>query len=200
MDWQSILIALIGSGVLSTILVTSKDVWMAWFQKKKKSDNEKAKLYLQNRLNIYDILNKVRAKVKSPRALILFTENSGGLPTLGSQLYVSIIYESTDSEMESIKDDIQHLLTDEAYDNMLSTLVEQGEFGSNTKDLECGMLKSYYESSDVAQTYIVPILQTETKFYYMSVSWTDESVNPSNLKIHIKSAANNIRQLLQNNM
>jgi hypothetical protein len=198
MNWESILIAIIGSGILSTIIVSTKDLWLFYLQNKFRTKSELTRDLLASRVTVYDILNRLKRKVQSPRILILYTENGGGLPTPGSQIYISILYEAVDIDTKSIKMDVQRLTTDEEYDKLISSLAN-GEFNKIiTDDIEDGILKKFYKLDNIKESFIVPITQKNNRFYYMSVAWHEEILEQlqDNHEIEILAEANNIKALL----
>lgn len=197
--WQIILLTFIGSSSLTAIILTLKETWLLWLRKRFNNLEEKSKQFMINRSKVQDLLEDLRNKIHCPRALILYTEDSGGLPTLGSQLYISILYESSDSDIPNIKSDVQHLMTDGHYDSLLSELLAEGSYHGVTSDMPDGLLKDFYVASGICESLVLPILQTKSKFYYLSVAWnTCDNVNEG--KIYAKSAANNIKELLIKNM
>ena len=200
MNWESIVLAIIGSGILSTIIVSTQELWMFHLQHNFKSKDMVVKTHLKNRLSIYDVLNRLKLKVESPRVLILYTENGGGLPTLGSQIYISVLYEVVDTDTKSIKMDVQRLTTDEEYDKLISRLAS-GEFVKiKTKEMNDGILKKFYKFDNVVESFIVQIGQQNNRFYYMSVAWHKELENDNvrdSAEISILSEANNIKALLE---
>lgn len=155
------------------------------------------KALLQKRMEIYEWLGEIRSLVKSPRVLILYTENGGGVPNSASKLYVSILYESIDSNIKSIKRRLQKYDIDEAYHRMLVHLFEDGEYSRATEELEPGMLKSIYNSDDLKRTYIVPLITSDKKFFFLSVAWQEEPENLEDAGMKIKSIANNIKNILK---
>ena len=190
--WQ-IIVALGFPGAIGSWLL--KDKIIPFFNTKKAFQ-----ILFERRMGIYDLIGEIRREVKSPRVLILYTENGGGIPNAASKLYVSILYESIDSDVKSIKRKVQKYDIDEAYHRMLSSLLKDGEYSRSTKELEHGMLKSFYHLDGITRTFIVPLVTSDKKFFFMSVAWREEPENLEDAIITIKPIANNIKNILKKDM
>lgn len=200
MSLETFLVTLIGSSALAVILTTFKDTWLSWFNNRLRLDvSKRAKVMLGKRLDIYDVMNNVKNRTGSPRVLVTYTEDGGGLPTTGSPLYISILYETVDHESTSIKEDIQRLITDEAYDNMLSHLATKGTYFIITDDLDNGILKKFYRHDNIQSSIMVPISSTKSRFYYMSIAWQERKTleEMEALELDAIIAANKIKVLLE---
>lgn len=199
LNWETVLLALIASGFFTVMISGFKSTWLEWFKLKLNIHATKANLLMKSRIDVYDVLNELKNAVDSPRTLVLYTEDGGGLPKPGSPLYITILYEATDKEVTSIKHDIQHILTDESYDMMLSTLITDAIFISKTTDLSSGILRQFYEMDEINSTIVVPILQTKKRFYYLSVAFKAEHSYEelTSLTLRVVLAANKLKSLLE---
>lgn len=198
LNFDILVITFIGSSALAVILAAFKDTWLSWFQHKL-ATNTKAKHLLARRLDVYDVLNQLKNRVHSPRALVQYTENGGGLPVPGSPLYISILYETTDHNTSSIKEDIQRLLTDESYDNMLSHLATKGTNFIETDELGEGMLKKFFKFYNVESSIVVPITSSKRRFYFLTLTWNEKKTMEElqELELEIIIASNKIKSLIE---
>jgi hypothetical protein len=93
---------------------------------------------------VYLILNSTMREVGCQSALIIKTENGGGKPKLGNPLYASILYETFDYPLSSMKQGLQKELLDASYIEILSNLDRAGKLSVDIKNMSPGMLKDMY--------------------------------------------------------
>jgi hypothetical protein len=148
---------------------------------------------------IYDELNTLASRTGCMRALILASSNGGGIPDAGSPLTVSILYEVVRGEgLMPIRGDWQMIPLDEAYVSMLRELINAGTYHGDLDKLKPGMLKDLYDSEGVKSFYIVPILRTQLKYYFLSIRWNEEKeVNESTIRTCLTAASHRIEEILK---
>lgn len=178
--------------------------WLATFLHKKKLDMEKQKenqsvAAVIDAASIYDELNTLASRTGCMRALILASSNGGGVPDAGSPLTVSILYEVVRGEgLMPIRADWQMIPIDEAYVSMLREMITHGSYHGEIEKLKPGILKDLYDTEGVKSFYIVPILRTQLKYYFLSIRWTDEKgVDESTIRTCLSAASHKIEKILK---
>lgn len=178
--------------------------WLASFLNKKKAEMEKKKenqavTAVIDAATIYDELNTLASRTGCMRALILASSNGGGIPDAGSPLTVSILYEVVRGEgLIPIRSDWQMIPLDEAYVGMLRELINTGVYEGDLDRLSPGMLKDLYETEGVKSFYIIPVLRTQYKFYFLSIRWDEERpVNDQTIRTCLSAASHKISDILK---
>lgn len=123
--------------------------------------------------DVYHILNTVLSESCSKRVLLLRAENGGDVPALGKDIYSSIIYESFDHPLESIKDRWLQQKLDEHYLRMLMHVAQQGEYQVTTDHMRPGVLKDLYESTGVKFARVFKVHSRPGAFFYLSCHLTE---------------------------
>lgn len=151
---------------------------------------------LPNMHMVYTHLNEVMVRLGGSRCMVMYTENGGGMPNIGSQLYVSVVYEVFTSLCGSIRNMMQRKLVDEAYVTMLGYMITNpGQRTIVVTELmpPC-MLRDIYEKSGVKMSLVYLIKQTDARLYYASFNFPHTDNNPQ-LIYECDIKANQIAQL-----
>jgi hypothetical protein len=122
----------------------------------------------ENKISVQQIIDKVIRESSADRVLILKTENGGGKPRLGSHLYSSVMYES--SNLDLVKPDYQRLSVDEHYVKMLSDIGPSRRNSLITDKMKNGTLKWIYQREGIKYSEIHYIGETQSAFVYLSVA------------------------------
>lgn len=148
--------------------------------------------------DVYAHLNEVMVRLGGNRCLVMYTENGGGRPTIGSQLYASIVYEVYTHQCGSIRKQIQRKQVDESYVKMLGYMVSNVEKRTNvvTAQMPPCMLRDIYERSGVKMSFVYLIKETESRLYYASFNFPHDILDPS-LIYECDIKANQIAQLFK---
>lgn len=190
---------LTGGVAVAIITVISKLIFRFWDEKNQKDkDSKEAKINkFEQSDEVQSMIDRVVYKSDVERFLILKTENGGGKPRIGANLYSSVLFESVKPPIASVKEDYQRLLVDPMYVKMLSDINIHIPNILITEKMKSGILKRLYLLEGVKYSEVHYIGETESAFYYCSVATTksDESFNEVNNRVEIEIAVNRIRRL-----
>ncbi len=147
--------------------------------------------------DIYRIMNDVLRKTNAERFLILESRNGKGVPRIGTQLYVSVLYEDYNSPFESVKKKYQRLEADGQYIRMLKQIYDNDDIAFFTHDMPDGLLKDIYVNEGVFWSYVFRIGQGDKSFLYGSIATSQpESPFSANSGVNasvIRIAVNELR-------
>lgn len=146
--------------------------------------------------SIYEELDELKAKSGCDRVLIISTQNGGGVPIPGAELYANILFETYDKSVEAIKSSWQNRLVDEAYVKMLLRLEKDETFIETTDNLEDGLLKDIYNASGVKKSVVAKIKSTDKKYYYIACTFNCNTQDEVATKVHVLDAIAKIRDIL----
>lgn len=190
--YSEIIIALITGGVFTAIIKGIFDLVKSRSAKKNAFHNT------INDLNfIYEELDALKSKASCDRVLVLSTKNGGGIPVPGASLYASILFETYDKSLASVKRSWQNRLIDESYVRILLRLEEEDIVTLDTKTMDDGLLKDIYTTSGVKKSVIAKIKATEKRYYYISCNFNDaKAAEELAVKVHVLDAVEKIRGIL----
>lgn len=177
MDWKQLIAALISGGVLTAIIKGVFDL-----VKHKMSIRDAFPNAIKNINRVYSRLNELKSKVECDRVLIITTSNGGGIPRAGAPLYASVLYETYDKNVESIRDSWQARRVDESYISLLARLETHDVVDVPTELLEEGVLKYVLTAHNINGTMIAKIKSTPENYYYIMCSFK----NAKHMKIEAK--------------
>jgi hypothetical protein len=153
-------------------------------EKRKKRSTEA----IEDMASVYDILNELAGQLKTDRLLVLYSSNGGGIPSAGTVISVTILYELVRAfNLVPIRNDFQNLPVDEGYAQLLKNVVIRGEFFGTPKNLQDGFIKELYESEQVDKFLIKEIYRGDKKFFYMSCRWCKGSEIPDKMEIDLRT-------------
>lgn len=130
--------------------------------------------------HVYDCLNEIVDKAKAKRAMILYSENGGGIPKGSSDLFVTISHE-IHRDSRSVRLEFQKTPVDHEYIKMLSALAnsKNGFLYLKTDLLPASQLKDLYTHDNINQTLIFVLQKKKNKFMYCSFNFReDEDLDP----------------------
>lgn len=165
-------------------------------KRKERKFNDGLKETFENKNKIHEQITHLKNEIKAPRVLILKSENGGGIPRATDHVYLSILEEAPDSDIRSIKQDVQKLPSDNHYNNLLLDVLENGYSEVCIESMGDGMLKDFYTSDGIKYSYVKPIITLDNKFIYMSVAWR-EKPDLNQVRTYINSTANNIKNIYE---
>lgn len=148
--------------------------------------------------SVYDELHMLNSALDAPRALILKTENGGGIPQLGRALFSSVLYEAFTADSGSVRKGWQKEQIDEGYTGMLTDMVSKGIIVVKTASLPDGQLKTLYEAYKVTHSIVALIALEERRMIYLSVNLTEKSdmmVEDPEVTEKVRSSVNRLRNL-----
>lgn len=147
---------------------------------------------------IYDLMNELVYETKANRALLLKTENNGGVPSLTSDLFSSVMYETTDNNIGLIKSDWQRRRLDGQYIKMLNHIISQdGITKIQTNKIGDGILKDVYTLDGINKTYLILIHRTNKKMIYFSLNFKDNDVNEDLIRVKLIEFKDKVSQIFK---
>lgn len=198
-NWQlalDIYSAAIGTfGGISVALITTFGPTLVDRLKKRKERTYRATIPKIH--DVYMHLNNVVSKLGSSRAMIMYTENGGGQPTVGAQLYVSIVYEVVHFT-HSIRNAFQRIRLDENYIRMLKYMQEDpdGRTIVMTDQMPDCLLKKIYLEAGTEMAILYRVQETKKRLFYASFNFPHNNLS-SNLIYHCDLEAAAIRNLFK---
>ena len=152
---------------------------------------------VEKKNKVADELIALKTEIHAPRIIILKSENGGGIPRATDHVYLSVLDEVPDSNIHSIKHLVQKLPTDVAYNELIIKLVKEGGSTIFVKDMEDGILKTFYQSEGIELSIVRPIVTLKDKFIYCSLAWKTTDVDLGRIEYYINSRINNIRNIYE---
>lgn len=160
--------------LLAIVLVVVKG--MDWYIKRKAKQRDIYKALLPKMEEIYSVLNSLLIASGAHRALILSTENGGGVPQVGKPLYSSILYEVKSSySFPDLKDTWQKQLVDESYVSLLLEVHTRHVASLTTGEMSEGILKDLYISEGIQTSLVFAITVANDRFYYLSLTYKEDT-------------------------
>lgn len=124
---------------------------------------------------VYTILNSIKREVRAHRVMILASENGGGLPRIGCQLYTSVIYETFDAPLRPLRNKWQRQRLDEQYIKLLSDIVTNGESTFIADMAQGGILKDLHEAQNIAASRYYKLIERDKEVLYMSCAFLEDN-------------------------
>ena len=144
----------------------ARDMWRQYLKKDRVFSD-----FIEDRADVRDYINKILQRTKFGRVLVFRTTNGGGIPHIGSPIYIKCLFEDFDGDyFTSVKDELNRVEADEHCEKIITSLAKHKKVEVLTKSLEPGLLRDIYESQGVVMSIIYFLHQTKYEFYYMSVA------------------------------
>src|SRR5690606_21561155 len=191
MEWKQILAALISGGVLTAIIKGVFDLI-----KHKMSIRDAFPNAIKNINRVYARLNELKARVECDRVLIITTHNGGGIPRAGAPLYASVLYETYDKNVESIRDSWQNRRVDEVFIKMLAQLETEDCVEATIDEMDDGALKYALTAHHLNGTILAKIKSTPENYYYLSCSFKNTKKINVEAKLSILDTVSKIKDIL----
>lgn len=148
---------------------------------------------------IYDVFNRVIDDSNADRVLILKGSNGGGRPTIGSNLYVSVLHEMSVKGIEQIKGQYQNILVDDAYIRLMQKLIETREIEIQTKELpENSFVRLTYEKENLKHSYLYEIKANANTYFFGSFSTKETGGFSPSDKLAFRLAIDKIKKIFEN--
>lgn len=147
---------------------------------------------------IYGELDVSIRRTACVRALLLKTENGGGIPKIGSKIYSSVVFERVSDEVAATKKLWQSQELDSVYVKNLVKMVtsEQSTVDLEIDEWEGSTVYDVYRSGGVECSRIYEVARSKKAYYYLSFNFpvkTDKLTSMDRAVTH--SAASNIRKV-----
>lgn len=171
-----IAVALIGLGsTLATLAFTFAGKLFWDYRKNGKS--ETFTRVVSDMHKVYAHLNSVVYKCGSSRAMVMYTENGGGKPTIGSQLFVSIVFE-VHAACPSIREGFQRVRVDHSYVQMLGHMLSNPNKRTTViaSRMDDCLLKNIYKEAGTEMSIVYLVKQTDKRMYYASFNFPHENL------------------------
>lgn len=122
-----------------------------------------------------EVLDAMRRDTRGNRVLLLCSHNGGGVPKLGSPVYISVVLESHDEHLPSIREEVQRRSFDGPYEELLAAVVDKKSAVLETTDLETGcQLRTIYEAQGITQSHVYLVrISKDLSILYLSIQFTD---------------------------
>lgn len=124
---------------------------------------------------VYAILNNIKREVGAHRVMILASENGGGVPRVGCQLYTSVVYETFDAPLRALRSRWQRQPLDEQYIKLLTDIVVSGESTFVPSMAEDGILKDLHEAQKLVASRYYRLIEREKEVLYLSCSFLNDA-------------------------
>lgn len=156
--------AALGAGIAALLIALAKGVerYSAHKARHSKTSFQQA---LERQHAVYPILYGLKRETGAMSVMIGRSENGGGVPHPGRNIYSSIAFEVTDTE--SVRASWQRQLCDQQYAEMLYRVVTQGRTCFDVRDMTDGSLKDVYSVRGVAYSEMYLLLQTDIALFYL---------------------------------
>ena len=192
-DLAAILTAL-GVGAALKQLV---EAWIKRRQQKQEQRNTWTRMFSDIH-EVYATLNVIVNETNAHRALILRTNNGGGKPKLTGKLYSSVIYESYEAPLKSIRNDWQDQLLDKAYMQLLYEMDKIGYIEVHVDKLEEGTLRDLYTSQSIQYSQIYRMCQRENVYIYLSINFTEKPEDDARFRELMRAGSSRLISLFEN--
>lgn len=136
---------------------------------------EKIKKVFNDTRDMYAVMNEITRNTPYKRVSILRLNNGGMDITPLSKMYLSVLHESYDSPLNSVKEDYNDLLIDYDYLQILVKCFNSKKHQFKTQNLNPSMIKSQYiEEGVMAGKILFLTKNSKSQYFFLSaVSPTD---------------------------
>lgn len=120
---------------------------------------------------VYDALHGLTNATGACRAVVLKTENGGGIPRIGRPLYSSILYEVFVPPAKLLRKGWQQQQIDEGYTSMLLDVLAKGTVIVETRRMPKSQLRTMYEANQVWRSVICLLVVEERRLICLSLNF-----------------------------
>jgi len=157
-----------------------------WKKKRERVKNEKQLKLCNEDTEKCEILIKSLTKAKedfADRVYIFRAHDSGGKPTLGKPYYINVVDCSYRDEEKNKSKRYNNIDVDSSYRHMINELIDKNNVELYTSSMEEGLLKRIYLDEGVVYGKVYQLAITKTDFYFMSITWFEESLEDNEKSI-----------------
>lgn len=165
------LLVFFGSGGLITGIIAGWREYTRWRVAKNNGAFSRT-LPLMHR--VYESIFALKSSIDASSVVVCASENGGGVPTVGSQLYSSLLYEVNDATMQPIRESWQRQQLDLEYVGILSTMLTVGPTEIHTADMQGGILKDLFLRHNIESAVFVKVAETSRKLIYLYCAFTND--------------------------
>jgi hypothetical protein len=168
-----------------------------YMRRKRKRDASAFPAVLDSVHRIYHELNALLSTTQAHRVAIMRAEDSGEVPTVGKDLYSSIVYESFKERLGSEREKWQRQPLDDAYVSILLRAVTDGAAVVLVEDMQPGALRDRYTSSGVSWAECHPLVAWPGEFFYMKLQYASRFTPDAFHRDSVRVAVTNVRRILE---
>lgn len=163
---------LLSGGVAVSLAATlGKYLEYLWTRKDKQLSIQDTIMHMTE---VYNTMQDVITHTNAHRFVIFKAENGGGIPRLGSPLFVSAVMAVFDPPFHTIEK-YQRLRVDADYTKMLSDILLYNHVRYKVSDMPPSLLRTIYEDADVQESNLYLLHTTKDALYYCSIATHKES-------------------------
>lgn len=180
------------AGALAGIIGCITGIIGAFKKLKKRHQRKKLSTGYSDISVIYRHIHELCHSTNLKRVLVLKSENGGGIPSPGSIVKQTVVFEASDSDLRSIQLGWQQVRIDEEYAKVLDRVVNAGDGVCDTEsnDLkETSILRELMEASKMTRARFIRVCATESAVLYLCAGLDEHNVLEAETKLAIRSTA-----------
>jgi len=190
MNW----IDFLNTGGIVVLVTTVSNAIVKGFERRSKYKQAVSKIG-----EIYDIFNRVIDDSSANRVLILKGSNGGSRPTIGNNLYVSVLHEVSTKGIDQIKSQYQGIHVDDSYIRLLQKIIENREIEINIDEFsDDSFLKLTYQKDDLKHSYFFEIKGSGNDYFFGSFSTVEPAGFNSSDRLAFRLAIDKLRKIFKN--
>jgi hypothetical protein len=147
---------------------------------------------------IYQLIQQLLSSTVADRILICKSENGGGIPSPGTDVKSSVLWEVCDSDVQPISDSWQVVPLDQAYSLVLTNITSQGFVNVRATDLQAGTtLRDLLTVAHTNRAAMFRICATRHALLYLSVHYASEAGEETSEhdRVEIRRVLQKLRQI-----
>lgn len=148
--------------------------------------------------DLYDVFNRIIDDSSANRILIMKGSNGGSRPTIGSNLYVSVLHEASTKGIDQIKPLYQNIHIDDSYIKLLQKIIEKREIAIPVSDFPPGsFLRLTYDKEGLKHAYFFEVKGTGNNYYFGSFSTTNPEGFTDNDRLTFRLSIDRIKKIFE---
>lgn len=128
--------------------------------------------------DLYGLVSESQHALGSKRAMLIRIENEGDIYNPKGRKFITVKYESYDYPFPPARPDFKRYPIDEAYNGMLTDLLDEKRLLLDPNDLRFGFLKTYYESNGILFSDVFVVHESKGRLVFASYNFIKEDVDP----------------------
>lgn len=196
LDMTAVIVALI-TAVIAPVAVL---VVRAWAERQRDKFNKPFSNMLPKIQEVFNILNQVVAMEGCARAIVLKSENGGGRPRLGSELYSSVLYEVYGPNRKPVRSSWFRQLLDQGYIKVLSELIAApgGQLTVVPEAFADSSVRDVYTADGVDTIKLATLAEKENCYLYASFTFAHrQGLLSAEERLALQEAVNKLRALFK---
>jgi len=196
LDFTAVTVTLI-TAVLAPVAVLMA---RAWAESRAARFNKPFSNMLPKIQEVYNILNQVVAMDGCARAIVLKSENGGGRPRLGSDLYSSVLYEVYGPSRKPVRTSWFRQLLDQGYIKVLSELIAapNGQLTVTPEAFKDSTVQDIYNADAIDTIRLATLAEKENCYLYASFTFAGRNgLLDAEERLALQEAVNKLRALFK---